>query len=419
VSTAAVPEDGAGSRVRANVRSVSIATILVSIAGYLIIFLAARVLGPALSGVFMVFWSALYLAIGTVFGLQQETTRAVRSALTYRADGTRPVSVAAFSSGAVIAGLILVSSPFWSATAFGDDAVLFTVLIAVATLLYSGLASVAGALAGQGRWGSYSSLLVIEATARAGLFGIVIATSQSIAWLAIVSVVAIGCWIPLLALRSFRSAITAPNDSPIGRSMAQMFQGAVAAASSAAIITGFPLLLSLTSSHEDAGLLGVAILVVTITRGPILVPLNAFLGMMVGSFVDDPRRVVRRVLKPMGALLLVALVLSGVAWLIGEWVFTFVFGADYAVDGLFVAGCVFGAALIGAMSIAGAAVLARGRHLWYSAAWALAAVVAVVMLLTPLDLEARVLLALTAGPILGSVVHLVGLLRDGEPIPAH
>ncbi len=53
--------------------------------------------------------------------------------------------------------------------------------------------------------------------------------------------------------------------------------------------------------------------------------------------------------------------------------------------------------------------LALHRHGLFAAGWVTATVTAALLLLVPLPLTERVLLSLLAGPLLGVVVHTVGL----------
>ncbi|HEV7567556.1 MAG TPA: hypothetical protein VGO31_16535 [Microbacteriaceae bacterium] len=386
---------------------VGVATILVAIAGYLIIFIAFRVLGPAGYAHFAIFWSALYIVAGSIFGVQQETTRSVRMAAGLL-DGSKGARALwpGMLIGAVIALGILATASLWAPALFGENATLFSWMLATGAVLYSGHSVTAGSLAGRGLWGGYSVLLVTESFVRVGAVLLVVALGLGLPAIGVVATLAMGSWLVFLAVPAFRGASLGRIDAPMRRATVRSAQSLLAAAASALLVTGFPVILGAASPNEDPALLGVVILVVTLTRAPIMLPLNAFLGMIVAAFVDRRDARLNTVLRPM---LLVAgggVVLAGLATLLGAPILTWLFGAKASTSPFFIGGATLAAAFIGVLSISGAATLARGHHLGYSLGWLAAAGIACATLILPISLEARVILALVVGPLIGVLIHL-------------
>jgi O-antigen/teichoic acid export membrane protein len=169
---------------------------------------------------------------------------------------------------------------------------------------------------------------------------------------------------------------------------------------------GFPVLLQATS--RDLGATGgVIILAVTLTRAPLLVPLTAMQGNLIAHFVDNRR---------LRALLTPALVLAGLgtlavvaAGLLGPWLLRTLFGPEYAATGALLAWLTAGAVTIAFLTLTGAATVAAALHRAYAVGWVSATVAAALLLLLPLDLQTRTIVALMCGPLVGIVVHLAAL----------
>ncbi|TFB91042.1 hypothetical protein [Cryobacterium sp. HLT2-28] len=393
----------------------AVATVLVAGGGYIVLVLVARVLGPERYLDFSVFWAALYLGVGGIFGVQQETTRSVKTGLLVSgADGSRHGANAVWSGlavGAVVAVLVAASSPFWASQVFGAAGWQYVALVVLGILLYSGHAATVGALAGENSWSYYSYLIVAESIARLCLVGAAAALASSVLGFAVASTLAMATWLVFLLAKPFRRASGRRLDAGFATSVSRTLQSVVASTASAIIVTGFPLLLAIFVRGEDPDDLARIILVVTLTRAPILVPLNAFLGMIVSSFVDRRDQTIRTVLRPMLWVFVLSLVLGIVAVLIGRQLLIFIFGPAYSMDALFIGGATVAAGFVGVISISGAAALARGHHRAYTGGWLLAALVTSVMLFLPIDITERVLLALLIGPVVGTMVHVWSLAR--------
>jgi O-antigen/teichoic acid export membrane protein len=401
---------------RGSVARVAAATALTALCGYAVLYLAARDLEPAGFSVFGVFWGAFGLATGAAFGLLQEATREVRStAYAAAAEATagpraHPMRVGAMV-GVVAAVAIAGSSPLWSAHVFVESRWLSVALLSVGLAGFCLHATLLGMLAGLNRWTQYGSLMVTDAGLRVivaaatfivgwGLVGFLWATvAGAVAWL-----------ILLIASPSTRSAarMLTPGDT------ATFLRGAAhsiaAAGASAILVMGFPVLLKATSG--DLGATGgVVILAVTLTRAPLLVPLTAMQGNLIAHFVDQRTERLKALVAP--AAVVSGLGLLGVlgAGLLGPWLLRTGFGPDYLAGGALLAWLTAAAIAIAMLTLTGAATVAAALHRAYSLGWVSATVASTLLLLLPLQLETRTVVALLCGPLVGIAVHLGALAR--------
>jgi hypothetical protein len=361
--------------------------------------------------VFAVFWGAFGLVSGAAFGLLQEATREVRSAAHVAVTGsprTRPMWVAA-AVGVVSAAAIALSSPLWSEHVFVDARWLSVTLLAVGLAGICLHATLLGILAGLNRWTAYGSLMVADAGLRVLVAVVTFLVGWSLAgylWATVAGAVA---WlIMLIASPATRRA--AGLLTPVGT--AAFLRGAAhsitAAGASAILVMGFPVLLQATSGELGATG-GVVILAVTLTRAPLLVPLMAMQGNLIAHLVDRRAHRLRALAAP--ALIVTGAGLIGVlaAWTIGPWLLRSGFGADYSADGALLAWLTGGAIAIGLLTLTGSAAVAAALHRAYSLGWVSATVASTLLLLLPLDLQTRTVIALLCGPVVGIAVHLSAL----------
>jgi O-antigen/teichoic acid export membrane protein len=266
-------------------------------------------------------------------------------------------------------------------------------------------------LAGAGRWTQYGSLMVTDAVIRVviaaaafglgwGLGGFLWATvGGSVAWLLLLALSA-----PARAAAGIRTA----------GSVSTFLRGAVhsiaAAGASAILVMGFPVLLKATSGQLGAAG-GVVILAVTLTRAPLLVPLTAMQGNLIAYFVDHRAKRLRALLAPAAVVLAIGVIGVGAAGLLGPWLMTTAFGSDYHAGGALLAWLTAGAVSIALLTLTGAATVAAALHRPYSLGWVSATVASALLLTLPLDLQARTVVALLCGPLVGIAVHLFALAR--------
>lgn len=397
--------DARGQRLRASISSVLVATVVVAVAGYLILFVAARALGAAGYAQFATFWSAFYLGVGAVFGIQQESTRAIASSAGQ--GGTRIAVWALFvAAGTVV--LIQASGLLWAPVVFGGAAPNRMLLLAVGILAYAGQCVLIGSFAARGRWAAYSAVLVAEALSRLLLVVLAAVLAAGIDAFAVASVAAMLVWLSALVARSARASFLVRVDESPRRTVERFSHSVAAAAGSAVLVTGYPLILGLTRGTEPPAVLGAIILVVTLTRAPLLVPLNALQTMLVAAFVPESTRA-RRVVLATGAAAVAGAALAGLVSAVGRPLIALVFGADFAVAPWFLGVATLGATAIAVLTVTGAGALSASRHRLYLAGWIIAAAVSGGVLLAPIPILEAVSISLFLGPLLGVVVHAVAV----------
>lgn len=410
-----------GPVARGSVARVGTSTVLTVTCIYTVFCLAARDLSPDRFAVFGVFWGALGVVTGAAYGLLQETTREVRLALDTQTDAgprTQPLRAAGLI-GIATAVVIAGSSPLWSRAVFGEANSLSVGLISVGLAGFCMQATLMGALAGFNRWTHYGALMVTDAVIRLsvavaavvmgwGLGGFLWATTAgSVAWL-----------LMLTASATARAAARQLTSGGLATFLSGSAHSITAAGASAILVMGFPVLLKATTNQlGEMG--GVIILAVTLTRAPLLVPLSAMQGNLIAHFVDQRTERLRALITP-------ALVIAGIggvgvlaAGLTGPWLLRVGFGPEYNASGALVAWLTAAAVVIAMMTLTGTAAVAASLHRAYSAGWVGATVAATLLLLLPLTLETRTVVALLCGPFVGIAIHLVALARaPGSAAPA-
>jgi O-antigen/teichoic acid export membrane protein len=400
-----------GPITRGSVARVGAATALSALCGYTVLYLAARDLAPAGFSVFGVFWGAFGLVTGAANGLLQEATREVRSVrYTEVAAGprTHPMRVAAMA-GLVAAVVIAGSSSVWSGHVFVESRTLSVALLSIGLAGFCLHATLLGMLAGVNRWSQYGSLMVTDAGIRVavaaaafvlgwGLDGFLWATvAGAVAWL-----------IMLIASPTTRAAARLLTPGGTVTFLRGASHSIAAAGASAILVMGFPVLLKATSG--DLGATGgVVILAVTLTRAPLLVPLTAMQGNLIAHFVDQRTERIRALVAP--AAVVVGVGMAGVlaAGLLGPWLLRAAFGPDYRADGSLLAWLTAAAVMIALLTLTGAAAVAAALHRAYSVGWVGATIASVLLLLLPLGLETRTVIALLCGPLVGIAIHLGAL----------
>jgi len=173
---------------------------------------------------------------------------------------------------------------------------------------------------------------------------------------------------------------------------------------------GFPVLLKVTSNQLGAEG-GVVILAVTLTRAPLLVPLTAMQGNLIAHFVDERTKRLRALLAPAALVAGIGVVGVLAAGLVGSWLLRVAFGPDYHAGGALLAWLTAAAMTIAMLTLTGAATVAAAMHRAYALGWVCATLASTLLLVLPLPLQTRTVVALLCGPLVGIAVHLAALAR--------
>ncbi len=411
-------------------------SVLAAASTLVVTMIAQRALTGSELTEFLLFWSALFTVTGIITGLQPEITRAVGTARTHAAadgvasahpasDGTpapqgaRVVTVAA-ALGAVAGALVLVSSPLWAGQQIPHSAAVGVTVMAVGVFLYALQATISGVAAGEDRWYLFATVGGLESAGRLLFMLAVALLIPSLAGLEVATVIPMGLWLILVLVTfSGRRLWVARADVPAGRLTVNILWSFLSSAAAAMLMMGFPNVLKASGAAEsEPVVLGTLILAISITRSPIMIPLQAFQGVAVSAFLKQRHRPVAAFIKPAAAVVAVGAVGALAAYLVGPLLFRLIYppaagtesAYEAAASGLSLGALVFASALLALMTLSGNMALAVNQHRIYLAGWVVAAVVTLgLAFLLPAPLVPRAVVALAVGPVCGFVVHMVGV----------
>lgn len=403
-------------------------SLLAAVSTLVVTMIAQRALNGSELTEFLLFWAALFTVTGIITGIQPEITRAVGTARTQtvsaeesslQGTGARVVTVAAIL-GAIAGMLVLVSSPLWAGQQIPHSAAVGVTAMAVGVFLYALQATMSGVTAGEDRWYLFAAVGGLESAGRLILMLAAALLIPSLAGLEAATVIPMGLWLILAFVTvSGRRMWVARADVPAGRLITNILWSFLSSAAAAVLMMGFPNVLKASGAAErEPVVLGTLILAISITRSPIMIPLQAFQGVAVSAFLKQRHRPVAAFIKPAAAVVAVGAVGALAAYLLGPLLFRLIYppavGAESAYEaaasGITLGALVFASALLALMTLSGNMALAVNQHRIYLAGWVVAAVVTLgLAFLIPAPLVPRAIVALAVGPVCGFVVHMVGV----------
>ncbi|WP_294640035.1 hypothetical protein [Rothia mucilaginosa] len=416
-------------------------SLLAAVSTLLVTMIAQRALNGSELTEFLLFWAALFTVTGIITGIQPEITRAVGTArtravadraLANRAasggaastegsapQGARVVTVTA-ALGAIAGALVLVSSPLWAGQQIPHSAAVGVTVMAVGVFLYALQATMSGVTAGEDRWYLFAAVGGLESAGRLILMLAAALMIPSLAGLEVATVVPMGLWLILAFVTvSGRRLWVARADVPARRLSLNILWSFLSSAAAAVLMMGFPNVLKASGAAEsEPVVLGTLILAISITRSPIMIPLQAFQGVAVSAFLKQRHRPVAAFIKPAAAVVAVGTAGALAAYLVGPLLFRLIYppaaGAESAYEaaasGITLGALVFASALLALMTLSGNMALAVNQHRIYLAGWVVAAAVTLSLaFLVPAPLVPRAIVALAVGPVCGFVVHMVGV----------
>lgn len=384
------------------------ATAISAASSFVVLLIVAPALGPAGYASFSVYWAALFMVVGVLFGVQQETTRAVSDAGSHADTTDGGSSLLRFSGvlGAAILALLATTGLLWARPLFGADNVAWAYPLAIAVASYVAVATLNGILAGHGRWTGFAAVPLIDGLLRLVLVAVVLwlgADGTALAWAVAIPFPASLAVVGTVYWRQVRSHSVVRESyrslaSNVGRTM-------IASSANAVLVNGFPVVLSILA-HDDRAVLGTVILALTLTRAPILVPLTALQSVLIARFSASPQDARRIMVLALTSLAAATPLLAAAAGLWGPGILTALFGQGFAISGVLLAWLVFASGCLGLLTVTGARVLAAGRHSVFATGWVLACVIAIAAVaLTPGDAGVRAVVGLVLGPLAGAAWH--------------
>ena len=426
-------------------------SLLAAVSTLVVTMIAQRALNGSELTEFLLFWAALFTVTGIITGIQPEITRAVGTARTRAVadraasggaasggatsaegsapQGARVVTVTA-ALGAIAGALVLVSSPLWAAQQIPHSAAVGVAVMAVGVFLYALQATISGVTAGEDRWYLFAAVGGLESAGRLILMFAAALMIPSLAGLEVATVVPMGLWLILAFVTvSGRRLWVARADVPAGRLTTNILWSFLSSAAAAVLMMGFPNVLKASGAAEsEPVVLGTLILAISITRSPIMIPLQAFQGVAVSAFLKQRHRPVAAFIKPAAAVVAVGAMGALAAYLVGPLLFRLIYpptaGAESAYEaaasGITLGALVFASALLALMTLSGNMALAVNQHRIYLAGWVVAAAVTLSLaFLVPAPLVPRAIVALAVGPVCGFVVHMVGVALASRTEEAH
>ncbi|OAA16875.1 hypothetical protein CAFEA_01060 [Corynebacterium afermentans subsp. afermentans] len=391
-------------------KNLSLATIFAAASGFVVMWIASWAL-DAKHGYnsFLAYWGLFFACTGLIDGITQETTRAVAASRETQVRGNANPWKLGAAIGVALAAVVLLVGLFAMGRIVPTHPGTATGLLAFGLLSYAFQAVLSGILSGSGLWNRYAALVALDSGVRLVLAVVVWALGGGLVEFLAITVIGALSWAVVLALAPVRVQLDVDRGAFVRRVGSAM----VASGASAALITGFPTAASAAFPAATAGAAVAAINnAVMLTRAPVLVPLQRFQSALVVRFVERRDTVYRALAAPVGAIMGVGIVGFAAAWLIGPWILRVAYKPELFVDGLTLGLLTFASAFMGMLMITGVAVLALERHAFYVAGWLAATATAfAVLFLAPWGVATTVVVALFAGPIVGALVHLVGLVR--------
>jgi O-antigen/teichoic acid export membrane protein len=402
---------------------VGLASLLSAAAGIIILFIASRALSLEDNAQFLSFWAAFFFIYGILGGIQIESTRAVRAGLlsgqTGSRRGARILPTALLIGGAVALGVVALG-PLLGAFIFPHNPVVIVAALAISAVMYACHCAQAGSVQGQGAWSTLAQMVSFESVLRMAAIAVAALLSAPLIGIELAVLVTVVVW-PLMLLLSApsRRAATARADVPARRLLYNTGHAMLSAGSSAALVVGFPILVNISSTPEEYAQAAPLLLAISMTRAPIMIPLQAFQGVAITAVMQPGGRGWRALLRPVGLLTAIGLLGAVLAAWIGPALMMLVFGPDYYVDGWVLGALMIAAVLIAVLTLSGTAAMAVGKHRAFSSGWLLATALALGLLWLPASIEVRSILSLTVGPLLGIAVHAAAIgSRPKALVPA-
>ncbi|MGY4643110.1 hypothetical protein [Cellulomonas sp. URHB0016] len=391
------------------IASVGVASIVAAASGYLVIFLVTRFLPVAENADFLVFWSLLFGGFAVLGGITPETTRAVGAAGPHERSGAR-VMPWTLATGAAVALVVVLTAPVWHDTLLGDGSWPAVVLVCVSLLAFAGHLTMVGTLTGRGRWGLVSAYVGGESLLRLVLVGLAVLLGSELFGLEVAVAASAGFWLVVTPWSAVtRRAVATLADVGPRRLVGNLLQAVLAAVGTAALVVGYPTLLRATTDAAQWATAAPLLLAISMTRAPLLIPLNAYQGVAIRYFLDPARGPVRALTRLSLLVLGAGAAGAALAAVLGPWLMTTLFGPAYEVAPGILAALMVAASTVAVLTLTGAAVLALGRHGAYAAGWIVAACTSLLLLFVDLPLDQRAVVSLALGPLVGIGVHALAV----------
>lgn len=367
--------------------------------GYAMQLLAGHHLEASAYERFGVFWAAMFFVAGAISGVQQEVARAAHPGA---AGGASPVR-----AGLALGGAILVLAPI---VLTAVPALSFEVLaIGVGALGGIALAVASGLSYGARAWSTIAMIMVLEAVVRLVLLEAALLLEAPFWAVALAIAVPWSVTVLVLLPRIRRRVAHVGLDAGAGRLAANLVHTVVAAAATAAIVSGFPFFMRASAPEADAAAFGAFVFAFTLTRAPLVVVFIALQSFLIKLFQEHRASIGGRLLLLLAGLVGLTLLVALLVAAGGPWVLGTFFGEDYLLPATTLFWIVASAAPLAVMCVTGPLALALDRHGAFTTGGLVAAAASLALLALPMPVQDASLIAIAIGPALGAAVHAVGI----------
>lgn len=388
-----------------------IATAIAGLAGYIVTWIVYRGLGPSSYTTFALFWSALFLLVGGLSGVQQEISRATRpkNAL----GGLASPIITRFATWISLGSIVTV-------TFFGliflivdskSQVITFLFPLALGVSAYTVLAIISGSLYGISRWKLLGLVVIVDSVLR--LIFVTAATFIdpsviNIAWAVSLPFVIT----PVILFFALRNALYKKIEIDVSAKNLSLnsVQTVFAAFLTSIIVSGFPLLLGISSPSESQSFIGELIFIIMLTRAPLVVVVASLQSYFVILFRGEKKAFTKYFLTILGIIFSVTLLLMiAFSWW-GVYLFELITSRELRIDGSFLAVLVCSSGLVASLTVTGAALLSKSKHSLFVLGWLVAALMTLCLLFTGFPIIVRIELSLTLAPAVGVLVHILSII---------
>jgi O-antigen/teichoic acid export membrane protein len=383
------------------------AAVIAGALSFLLTFVVARTIGAEATAGFTAFWAATYFIVGSLGGIQQEISRAVRPTSEQNPDAT-PLRRFAVIWVLIVLAVAAGIGSLWIVPTFGSTGWGVLIPLAIGPAGYVVVTIVGGVLYGFHHWRPIAAMIVVDSLLRLLVVGTALFFTHDLTALAWAIAIPFGATIIVLWPWLRRGVVGRISvDVPMRRLTTNSLIAVAGSLATAAMMSGIALLIVATSDDIPVAELGAFVFALTVVRAPIMVGIMSLQSLLLVRFRDSPRPlrsagIVLAAVMAGGALFTVAVVL------VGDWVLTLLVGGDFAIGAARLAVIAGSSVLMGALFVTGPLALALGRHVLFAVGWAVAAIVSLGAIFLPLDFDTRVTIALLAGPAAGVLVHVIG-----------
>ena len=387
------------------------ATFISGIVGYLITALVFREVGSVQYVWFAAFWSTLHLVVGSLAGVEQELARATKKAKTITPQTKSPSMILATGFAIIVMILAIMTSGLWAVPVLGNQGPSLVWPFAVGAAGFVFVAAIGGTLYGVSRWNLLALMIALDGIIRLSMLLIAISVTDDLvvlAWCVSIAfpLTVVVLW-PLL-----QKAISGQTevDVTLGTLTWNVSRTVTASASSALLVTGFPILIVLTSQGNDLAFIGQVILCLTLLRAPLIVVAMSMQSFLVVKFRDQTSSSLKFMTAITLGIVIVTAVITWLASSFGTAILAILSDEKILITSEVLGIISISAGLLATMIVSATPILARGDHFVYSLGWLFSALATVLLLLGSGEFIDRVISAILLGPIVGLAVFLTALM---------